>query len=140
VPVAVAARVVPPYVKVPARVVVPVTDRLVATKLGTFAPLVEIVPATFRLPPTYALLAMPTPPAVMIEPVMVEVESVARLELMPKANGIRAVVVVWPSLVIAVVRPFARSVVKALNTLEEMTVPVTTGWPVELMLNVPDPL
>lgn len=50
------------------------------------------------------------------------------------------VVAVWPSLVMAVLRPVARSAVRALKTLAEMIVPVTTGWPVVLMLNVPDPL
>jgi hypothetical protein len=37
-------------------------------------------------------------------------------------------------------RPVARSAVSALKTLLEMTVPVTTGWPVLLMLKVPLPL
>jgi hypothetical protein len=44
--------------------------------------------------PTYKALATPIPPAVMIDPVVVLDESVARLELIPAANGIRTVVVV----------------------------------------------
>jgi hypothetical protein len=76
----------------------------------------------------------------MIEPVVVLVASVARLELMPCANGIRAVVVVCPSFVIAVDRPVARSAVNALNAELLITVPVTTGWPEVLIWNVPEPL
>jgi len=76
----------------------------------------------------------------MIEPVVVLVASVTRLLLMPAANGILAVAVVWPSFVIAVDRPVPRSAVRALNAVEEMTVPVTTGWPDVLMLKVPLPL
>jgi hypothetical protein len=52
----------------------------------------------------------------------------------------RAVVVVCPSFVIAVDRPVARSAVSALNAVEDMTVPVTTGWPAVLMEKVPEPL
>jgi hypothetical protein len=59
---------------------------------------------------------------------------------MPAANGILAVATVWPSFVIAVDRPVPRSAVKALKAVEEMTVPVTTGWPAVLMLKVPEPL
>ena len=55
-------------------------------------------------------------------------------------SGMFAVGVVWPSLVSAVVRPVARSAVKALNTEALITVPFTTGWPVLLMANVPLPL
>jgi len=51
-----------------------------------------------------------------------------------------AVMVVWPSLVIAVERPVARSEVSALKTVAEMTVLATTGWPAELIKNVPLPL
>jgi hypothetical protein len=36
-------------------------------------------------------------------------------------------------------RPVARSAVSALNTLEEITVPETTGCPAELMLKTPLP-
>lgn len=50
------------------------------------------------------------------------------------------VVVVWPSLQTAVESPVPMSAVKALNTVELMIVPVTTGCPVVLMLNVPLPL
>jgi hypothetical protein len=46
---------------------------------------------------------------------------------MPWANGIRTVVAVCPSFVIAVDRPVARSAVNALNAELLMTVPVTTG-------------
>jgi hypothetical protein len=51
-------------------------------------------PAKLDVVPTYSALAIPTPPAVMIEPVEMLDESVARLELIPAANGMRAVVVV----------------------------------------------
>ena len=85
------------------------------------------MPPKLAVVPTYRALAIPTPPAVMIEPVVVLVESVTRLELMPRANGIRAVVAVCPSFVIAVLRPVAKSAVSALNTELEMDVPVTTG-------------
>jgi uncharacterized protein YhhL (DUF1145 family) len=54
--------------------------------------------------------------------------------------GMLAVGVVWPSLVMQFVRPVARSAVNALKTVAEMTVLATTGWPAELMRNVPDPL
>ena len=64
----------------------------------------------------------------------------ATAALRPAANGIFAVVVVCPSFVIAVDRPVPRSAVSALNAVEEMTVPVTTGWPDELITNVPLPL
>jgi hypothetical protein len=50
------------------------------------------------------------------------------------------VVVVCPSFVIAVYRPVARSAVRALNAVDDMTVPVTTGWPVLLIRKVPLPL
>jgi hypothetical protein len=52
----------------------------------------------------------------------------------------REVVVVCPSFVIAVDKPVARSAVSALNAVDDMTVPVTTGWPAEFMENVPEPL
>ena len=51
-----------------------------------------------------------------------------------------AVGVVCPSLVSAVVKPVARSAVRALKAVDVMVVPVTTGWPVLLILNVPEPL
>jgi hypothetical protein len=50
------------------------------------------------------------------------------------------VTTVWPSLVIVVLRPEARSVVSALNAVDVMVVPVTTGWPAVLIRNVPVPL
>ena len=97
-------------------------------------------PATFKVVPTNNAFATPTPPAVMTEPVVVLVESVTRLLLMPAANGMRWVVTVWPSFVIAVDRPVPRSAVSALKSVDEMTVPVTTGWPLLLTLKVPEPL
>jgi hypothetical protein len=63
----------------------------------------------------------------MIEPVETLEESVTRLEVMPWAKVMRAVVVVCPSLVMAVVSPVARSVVNALNADAVITVPATTG-------------
>jgi hypothetical protein len=40
----------------------------------------------------------------------------------------------------AVERPVARSAVRALNAVDEITVPETTGWPAVLIKNVPEPL
>lgn len=80
------------------------------------------------------------PPAVMIEPVVAEVASVSSVEEMPCANRMRAVVVVCPSFVIAVVSPVARSAVSALNAVLVMTVPMTTGWLALLITKVPEPL
>ena len=121
-----------------------------APVLGVVAPTVPLnvpviaanvdAPATFKVVPTYNAFAMPAPPAVMIEPVVVLVASVTRLLLMPYANGILAVATVCPSFVIAVDRPVPRSAVRALKAVDEMTVPVTTGWPDVLMLKVPEPL
>jgi hypothetical protein len=48
-----------------------------------------------------------------------------------------AVTVCVPSFSNQVERPVARSAVSALNAVDDMTVPVTTGWPVELIENVP---
>jgi hypothetical protein len=76
----------------------------------------------------------------MIEPVVALVASVTSVELMPCAKGTRTVVVVCPSFVIAVDRPVARSAVSALNAVDEMTVPVTTGWPLLLIWKTPEPL
>jgi hypothetical protein len=42
-----------------------------------------VVPAIFAVVPTYNAFAIPTPPAVMIEPVVVLVASVTKLLLMP---------------------------------------------------------
>jgi hypothetical protein len=97
-------------------------------------------PVTFNVVPINTALAIPTPPAVIIEPVEVLVESVAELELIPAAKGMRAVVVVCPSLVIAVDRPVAKSAVRALKAVEDMTVPATTGCPEVFIWNVPLPL
>ena len=97
-------------------------------------------PATLAVVPTYSALAMPTPPAVIIDPDVVFVASVTNVELMPNAKGIRAVVVVCPSLVMAVDKPVARSAVSALKTVLLMDVPVTTGCPDVLIWNVPEPL
>ena len=55
-------------------------------------------------------------------------------------SGMLFVTTVWPSLVIAVLRPVARSAVSALNAVDVMVVPVTTGWPAVLIRNVPVPL
>jgi hypothetical protein len=73
-------------------------------------------------------------------PVVLLLASVVRVELMPCANRMRAVVAVCPSFVIAVDKPVAKSAVSALNAVDDMTVPVTTGWPVVLMEKVPLPL
>jgi hypothetical protein len=97
------------------------------------------IPTPNNVPTTAAFWQL-IPPAVMIEPVVAEVASVVSVELMPCANGTRAVVVVCPSFVIAVDRPVAKSAVSALNAVDDMTVPVTTGWPAELIWNVPLPL
>jgi hypothetical protein len=53
-----------------------------------------VTPAKFAVVPTNNALAIPTPPAVMIDPVLVEVLSVVRLDVTPCANVILAVVVV----------------------------------------------
>jgi hypothetical protein len=87
------------------------------------------VPAKLLVVPTNRAFCVDIPPAVMIEPVVLDVASVVRVELMPCAKGTRTVVVVCPSFVIAVDKPVARSAVSALNAVDEMTVPVTTGWP-----------
>ena len=113
VPVTALERVTPPYVKAPASVVVV---------------------------PTHRAFCVDIPPAVKIEPVVADVASVTSVELMPCANRMREVVVVCPSFVIAVDRPVAKSAVSALNAVDDMTVPVTTGWPAVVMLNVPEPL
>lgn len=51
--------------------------------------------------------------------------------------GILAVIVCVPSFRTQVERPVAISAVKALKTVELITVPVTTGWPELLIVNVP---
>jgi hypothetical protein len=63
----------------------------------------------------------------MIEPVVMLEESVVKLDVNPWANVIRAVVVVCPSLVMAVVSPVAKSEVNELNAVDDMIVPATTG-------------
>jgi hypothetical protein len=98
------------------------------------------VPAKLLVVPTNRAFCVDIPPAVMIEPVVLDVASVTSVELMPAANGTRTVVVVCPSFVIAVDKPVAKSAVSALNAVDDMTVPVTTGWPAELIWNVPLPL
>ena len=97
-------------------------------------------PLNVRLVPTHSAFCVDIPPAVIMEPVVADVASVVRVELMPCANRMRAVVVVCPSFVIAVDRPVAKSAVSALNAVDDMTVPVTTGWPLLLIWNVPLPL
>jgi hypothetical protein len=76
----------------------------------------------------------------MIEPVVADVASVTSVDDTPCANTMRADVVVCPSFVIAVDKPVAKSAVRALNAVDDMTVPVTTGWPALLIWNVPEPL
>jgi hypothetical protein len=51
-------------------------------------------PATLAVVPTNRALAIPAPPAVIIDPEVVPVESVTKVELIPAANGMRVVVVV----------------------------------------------
>ncbi len=53
----------------------------------------------------------------------------------PRAKGIRAVVVDWPSLVTQSVRPVSSSVCQVFWTVEEIVVPVTTGMPAVVLLN-----
>ena len=62
--------------------------------LVAVTPASVVVPAIFAVVPTYNAFAMPMPPAVMIEPVVVLVASVTKLLLMPCANGILAVAIV----------------------------------------------
>ena len=99
-----------------------------------------IVPAKLLVVPTHRAFCVDMPPAVMIEPVVADVASVTSVDDTPCANTIRAVVVVCPSFVIAVDRPVARSAVSALNAVDDMTVPVITGWPLELIWKTPEPL
>jgi len=115
-------------------------DASVATALDAVSAEKTGLALNVAVPPTKRLLVIPTPPAVKIEPVEPLVVSVARLELMPCANGIRTVVAVCPSFVIAVDRPVAKSAVSALNAELLITVPVTTGCPEVLIWNVPEPL
>jgi hypothetical protein len=69
-------------------------DASVATALDAVNPAKLVVPAILAVVPTYKALAIPTPPAVMIDPVEVLEESVVSVDEMPCANGMRAVVVV----------------------------------------------
>jgi hypothetical protein len=115
-------------------------DASVATALDAVSAEKTGLALNVAVPPTKRLLVIPTPPAVKIEPVEPLVVSVVRLELMPCANGIRTVVAVCPSFVIAVDKPVAKSAVSALNAELLMTVPVTTGCPEVLIWNVPEPL
>ena len=135
------APVTPSVVKPVTPSVVPtVAAPAIATVPEALIAAIVVVPAIFAVVPTNSALATPMPPAVMIEPVVVLVASVTRLLSMPAANGMRWVATVWPSFVIAVDRPVPRSAVSALKAVDEMTVPVTTGWPLLLMLKVPEPL
>jgi len=125
---------------------VPVTARaLVPSVAPPSAKLVAVMPASVTAPvivavvPTNRAFWQLMPPAVMIEPVVVDVASVTSVDDTPCANRMRAVVVVCPSFVIAVDRPVAKSAVSALNAVDDMTVPVTTGWPALLITNVPEP-
>ena len=103
---------------------------------------VDPLVAPFRLAevPIQSALAIPTPPDTITEPVDTDVVSVTSVEERPLANGMRAVVAVCPSLQMAVDNPVAKSAVRALNTVDEMIVPDTTGCPVVLIRKVPLPL
>ena len=120
-----------PPVMPPVLVIKPVTPRVEESVAA---------PAMFAVVPTYKALAIPTPPEVMMEPVPTEVESVVSVELIPAIKGMREVVVVCPSLVMAVDRPVPKSAVSVLKVVELMTVPATTGCPAVLIKNVPEPL
>ncbi len=54
--------------------------------------------------------------------------------------GMFAVGVVWPSLVMQVERPVAKSALSWFATVELIVVPVTKGSPVPEMTKVPEPL
>ena len=110
------------------------------TLLESVTPPYVSAPASVVVVPTHRAFWQLIPPAVMIEPVVADVASVVSVELTPCAKPMRAVVVVCPSFVIAVDRPVAKSAVSALNAVDEITVPVTTGWPLLLTTNVPEPL
>jgi hypothetical protein len=69
--------------------------------------------------------------------VLIDEESVTKVDLSPCAKGICTVVVVCPFLVIAVLKPVAKSLVRELKAVDEITVPVTTGCPLVLIWNVP---
>ena len=90
-------------------------------------PVLVIKPVTVAVVPTNNALAIPTPPEVMMDPVPTEVLSVVSVEDIPAIKGMREVVVVCPSLVMAVDSPVPRSAVSVLKVVELMTVPVTTG-------------
>jgi hypothetical protein len=104
------------------------------------APPSVTAPAILAVVPTYKAFAQPIPPEVIMEPVPTEVESVVSVEDIPAIKGMREVVVVCPSLVMAVDRPVPRSAVSVLKVVELMTVPVTTGCPAVFIKNVPEPL
>jgi hypothetical protein len=117
----------------PLIVALPVLTRVVATTVSAVAvPVIAAdaavsAPATVAVVPTHRAFWDDIPPAVMIEPVVELVASVVSVELTPSAKGMRAVVAVCPSFVIAVLRPVARSAVRALNAVLVIVVPVTTG-------------
>ena len=113
------------------RVAAPVTARVLCRVAA---------PATFISPPIHAALVTPKPPEVSRDPVEMLVASVTRVELIPAANVIRAVVVVCPSLVIAVESPIARSAVNELIVAERFRAKGTKGMPALLITNVPLPL
>jgi hypothetical protein len=72
-----------------------VNTGLEAVKLERIGWAVNVTtPAKLAVVPTYRALAIPTPPAVIIDPVVVLEESVTKVEEIPAANGMRAVVVV----------------------------------------------
>jgi hypothetical protein len=99
-----------------------------------------VAPTNLLVVPTQRAFWVLMPPAVIIEPVVADVASVVRVDEMPRENKMRAVVVVCPSFVIAVVSPVARSAVSALNAVDDMIVPRITGWPLLLITKVPEPL
>jgi len=137
----------PAAVSRPLSAVVPVTARALvpsvappSAKLVAVMPAIVVAPAIVAVVPTHRAFCIEMPPAVMIEPVVADVASVTSVDDTPCANRMRAVVVVCPSFVIAVDKPVARSAVSALNAVDDMTVPVTTGWPLLLTTKVPEPL
>jgi hypothetical protein len=72
-----------------------VNTGLEAVKLERIGWAVNVTtPAILAVVPTYRALAIPTPPAVIIDPVVVLEESVTKVEEIPAANGMRAVAVV----------------------------------------------
>jgi hypothetical protein len=85
----------PPKFKVVAVALIKSNDVLgVVMLVVILGEVVDKTPAILAVVPTYSALATPTPPAVMIDPVVVLEESVVSVDVMPCANGMRAVAVV----------------------------------------------